>query len=49
MGERAGLPGAVPAALRRFEFTPDDVPGDPDALDDGERESVDLVLGAMAA
>jgi uncharacterized phage-associated protein len=29
----------------RFELTPGDMPGDPDVLDDGERESVDLVLG----
>jgi len=36
--------------LHRSQFTvsPGDIPGDPDALDAGEKESVDLVLGAYA-
>lgn len=32
----------------RFELRAGDIPGDPDALDPGERESVDLVLDAYA-
>lgn len=31
----------------RFQLHCDDVPGDPAALDDGERESVDLVLESL--
>lgn len=31
---------------REFRVSPGDIEGDPDALDDGERESVDLVLQA---
>jgi uncharacterized phage-associated protein len=30
----------------RFNLVPGDIPGDPDALDRGEAESVDLVLGS---
>lgn len=35
-------------ALHRglFELRPGDIPGDPGRLDEGERESVDLVLGS---
>lgn len=31
----------------RFQLTDGDVPGDPDLLDDGERESIDLVLRGL--
>lgn len=31
----------------RFNLAPGDIPGDPTALDDGERESVDLVLEGL--
>ena len=32
----------------RFQVAPGDIPGEPQALDPGERESVDLVLKAFA-
>ncbi len=32
----------------RFQLQPGDIPGDPGQLDDGERESIDLVLAAYS-